>query len=674
VLFGTSAGENIVFPANCKVVDITKAPYNADNTGKTDVSSIINNALNTECCQSTWLSKWVYLPNGTYLVRSTLNWRVAPSVGPFLQGQSKAGTVIRLADGTWTSTGLNYVINTGLGSNSQDAFNRGIRNLTVNIGRNNAGASGILFFSNNEGIVSDVNIISEDGNGTIGLAVTQPMNGPSLVRNLYVKGFAYGVQTNASIGVTFLNTTVENQKTCGVYCSGSPAWFDGLVSNNTVRAVRNSGQMVLVDAVLNGGDAATDAISNEGGGWIFLRKISASGYRKALNCASTSVPAASIPTGLTIPGDFSSHGSKSLFPSAASAINLPKKLPPDPEWEQDMSKWAIVSTYKTSGRTDVQAFQAAIDDLTKTTIALDMNLTFDADVHVRNNIKLIVSTFCGWKKNGTASVIVDEGTAPVVKFLNIDYYRPDVNGQSEEVPVCLVQRSSRTVILESGVDFDMYGEGSGDMFVLDAPIRLKLSNPQQHLWAWHFNGETWMNGQEFKMSAGTARLFGWKAEHENMKVVTTGGTLEMLGFLMQSPGGSEPLISVTNTEFSCAMLNQIANPRNVVVRETRNGVTKDLTGGGSVPLFLGNTQVVGVNEQPRVVPHVYPKGSRLVLYLSKSRIQMLRIPEPESAFMIDIRGRVIATAGSQAQEAGLLFPPILPRGVYTWWQMTDCEQ
>jgi hypothetical protein len=148
----------------------------------------------------------------------------------------------------------------------------------------------------------------------------------------------------------------------------------------------------------------------------------------------------------------------------------------------------------------------------------------------------------------------------------------------------------------------------------------------------------------------------------------------MLGFLMQSPGGSEPLISVTNTEFSCAMLNQIANPRNVVVRETRNGVTKDLTGGGSVPLFLGNTQVVGVNEQPRVVPHVYPKGSRLVLYLSKSRIQMLRIPEPESAFMIDIRGRVIATAGSQAQEAGLLFPPILPRGVYTWWQMTDCEQ
>jgi len=675
ICFGTSVAENIIWPANCKVVDITKSPYSADNTGKTDVTAILNNAIDKECCQPTWLSKWVYLPNGTYLVRGTVKWRTAPSVGPFLQGQSKAGTVIRLADGTWTSAGLNYVLNTGLGASSADCFNRGIRNLTINIGKNNAGASGILFFSNNEGIISDVDIISEDGNGTIGLSVTQSMNGPNLVRNLYVKGFSYGVQTNALSGVTLLNTTVENQKTCGVYCSGSPLWIDGLVSNNKVRAVRNNGQMVLVDAVLNGGDAATDAISNEGGGWIFLRKISASGYKRALSCVSTSVPAASIPQGTTITGDFSSHGSKSLFPSAASALNLPKKLPPDPEWEQDMSKWALVSTYKTTGRTDVQAFQAAIDDVTKTSIALDMNLTFNADVHVRNNIKLIVSTFSGWFKNGTANVIVDEGTAPVVKFLNIDYYRPDINGAAEEVPVCMVQRSSRTVIYESAVDWDLYGEGSGDIFVLDAPIRIKLSNAQQHLWTWHFNGETWMLGQEFKMSAGTARLFGWKAEHENTKVITTGGTLEMLGFLMYSPtNDSRPLISVTNTEFSCAMLTQIGNPYNLVVRETRNGVTKDLTGGGSAALFLGNTVTVGINEQPRVVPYVYPKDSRLFIYPSKSRNAMPRIPESERAFMIDIRGRVIATSGSRAEGAGLLFPAILPRGVYSWWETTDGGQ
>jgi hypothetical protein len=115
--FFQSMAENIVFPPNSGIIDITKPPYSADNTGKTDVSAIFTKALADERGQPSWHARIVYLPNGTYMVRAAIKQKEAPyTVGPHLQGQSKAGTVIRLADGTWPlSSGQNYVLSTGNG-------------------------------------------------------------------------------------------------------------------------------------------------------------------------------------------------------------------------------------------------------------------------------------------------------------------------------------------------------------------------------------------------------------------------------------------------------------------------------------------------------------------------------------------------------------------------------
>ena len=52
-------------------IDVTKAPFNADSTGKADATSAIQNAINK--CQTTYGGGIVFLPKGTYKVTGTLN-------------------------------------------------------------------------------------------------------------------------------------------------------------------------------------------------------------------------------------------------------------------------------------------------------------------------------------------------------------------------------------------------------------------------------------------------------------------------------------------------------------------------------------------------------------------------------------------------------------------------
>ena len=65
-----SAAQNVVFPSDSGVIDVTKSPYNAiPNDGKDDTTAI-QRALSQEANGN----RIIYLPNGTYLVSDRLNW------------------------------------------------------------------------------------------------------------------------------------------------------------------------------------------------------------------------------------------------------------------------------------------------------------------------------------------------------------------------------------------------------------------------------------------------------------------------------------------------------------------------------------------------------------------------------------------------------------------------
>ncbi|MCF6226189.1 MAG: glycoside hydrolase family 55 protein [Xanthomonadales bacterium] len=89
--------ENIVFPADSGVIDITGDPYNAKGDGVTDDTQAILSAIRDHLGKQ----KIIYFPNGTYLVSDRLEWR--NSDGKFsayltFQGQSRAKTIIKLKD------------------------------------------------------------------------------------------------------------------------------------------------------------------------------------------------------------------------------------------------------------------------------------------------------------------------------------------------------------------------------------------------------------------------------------------------------------------------------------------------------------------------------------------------------------------------------------------------
>jgi hypothetical protein len=341
---GTVSAENIIFPHAKSglydasgFIDVTLPPYSADKTGKTDVTAVLQKACSDN-------NKWTtsYLPNGTYLVSNTI--RISEiclttptqfncAVGaPIVQGQSRAGTVIRLAPGSFTSkTSPQPVLFSGDGV--AQIFKRGIHNLTVLIGANNPGANGVRWFSNNFGLMSDANFISEDNSANIGVDLAGGEQGPCGMRDIYVKGFTIGCKSDALNSVTILNLTVENARQYGVLNTNSPLYIDNLVCVNALISVSNAGSLMLINAQLTGGTAAKSAIENTG--LLFARDVRAGGYQKALTTTGRAGP-----SGLAF-AEYSSN-QISQFPSPAHSMGLPWKNMPDIPWEQDTTKWGNV--------------------------------------------------------------------------------------------------------------------------------------------------------------------------------------------------------------------------------------------------------------------------------------------------------------------------------------------
>jgi hypothetical protein len=342
-LYPNPAGaENIIFPRFRSgitdvsgIVDVVKA-YAVDNTGKTDVTAKLQQA-----CDEHQTLMTIYLPNGTYLVSNTIT--MTPMCqsttgtgcisGPVLQGQSRTGTVIKLKSNTFTSGGSKAVIKTADGVAQN--FNRGIHNLRVLVGSGNPSADGVFWYANNTGLMSEVDIIAEDGNGNIGVNLGSGEQGPCGARDVYVKGFKTGCSSDALASVTLWNLTIENATACGVSNNGNALFIQNLVCTNAATGVRNSGELTLVDAKFTGGNSSNPAINNSR--QIFARNITAQGYSRAISGGSA-------PSGSTV-SEYST-GITSLFPSPNHSMNLPIKQMPAVPWEQDSTKWGNIEIYK----------------------------------------------------------------------------------------------------------------------------------------------------------------------------------------------------------------------------------------------------------------------------------------------------------------------------------------
>jgi hypothetical protein len=577
-------GENVAWPADAGVVDVTKPPYNARGDGQSDDTDAINKALAGNADRGAIL----WLPNGIYRVRDTLKWGKGEKYTSLI-GQSEAGTVIKLDDkaaGFDDPRKPRHVIWTG--GDPAQRFGNEIAHLTVDTGAGNPGCAGVAFVANNQGAIHHVTIVSGDGQGVQGLHLgAAGENGPLLVRSVTVVGFDYGATASSAInGHAVEGLTLRDQNLAGIRNHGQHLSIRKLSSRNECAAVEiKGGVTVILDAKLEGTGTAKEMPAIRGTGTFYLRNVAATGYARALEGRD----------GLTI-AELAGREAVTLWDGPKTALKLPVQELPPVVWEP-VEKWASPLAHggKPDDREDdSDAIQKAVDS-GATTVYLPRGLwRIGKPVVLRGALKRFVGcrgfveTPDGRPRSEPLLRIAD-GDGPIqVERINGPWHGTKV----------LAADTKRPVVVRHCGNVSMDFAGGGDVYLDDC-----VNNPGANfsfkggrIWAWQFNPEP--QGVHVRNDGGALWIFGIKTESPGTLIETAnGGSTEVLGGIAYTSGGSGgvPMFVVTDSRFSATLGEVCWDDRyyRVIVRETRNGETREFKAddprwGRSLALFASH--------------------------------------------------------------------------------------
>jgi hypothetical protein len=578
----------IAFPRDSSVIDL-RAEFGAKGDGKADDTEALQKAIDASCGIGSKTTRVLLIPNGVYRITGTLV--VKSALGPWIYGESRDGAVIRLADG---AKDCNSVLRTHpkeKGPTSADWFMRNIRNLTIDAG-DNPGTDGIRWYATNSGILRNVRVM---GKGKIGInAGFLDQSGPNLIQDCVIEGFETGILSQWIWGETISRVTIRNCRKEGLVVSANAVGVEDLTVENAPVAIRclvpnDWGHWGGVIALAGGRFTATPgtdgpAIVNES--VLYARDVKTRGFGKAIASKSPAGDAAGPDV-----AEYISHPVKRLFDDAAGkSLELEIRREPQVPWETDSKKWICANDHGAvpgDGKDDTAAIQEAIDAAAAagaTTVYLrgvggpDPNwYTVDGEVRVRGSVRRVLGLGFGRILGGKGGkFVVDDGSAPVVKFQSIDSFGGP--------PVVLENRSAeRTMVVEScGVR--IVGAGGGDIFATDTPSSIHLQKKGQKLWTRQLNPEGTSDEGLVRNEGGDLWALGVKHEGAGVRFRTSGGgRTEILGVFNYGPGIKEgdlrPMFDVDGGSFSIAGLREITFGKHcwfVKVRERRGGETRTL--------------------------------------------------------------------------------------------------
>ncbi len=265
------------YPEKCKnIVDVTKAPYFADNSGKTDVTDILRQAIDD--CLADYIesieatkqkllalkkeqggnvyvgaeagrivndeilitfperipqTKILFFPVGTYLVSDTVsytfkNLHTRQQINYYCElcrdihilGESRENTVIKLADNTkGFKAGQEKPVLCFNPAGREDAETTNcaqmntLEDITIDCGENNGGAVGVLYAASNVGRIENVTVKAKSG--VCGIKFDYGCE--CCIRDLTVEGFDYGIKTGHTSPVVVDNSDLSGNRVACIY-------------------------------------------------------------------------------------------------------------------------------------------------------------------------------------------------------------------------------------------------------------------------------------------------------------------------------------------------------------------------------------------------------------------------------------------------------------------------
>ncbi|MEX2606776.1 MAG: glycoside hydrolase family 55 protein [Kiritimatiellia bacterium] len=526
----------VPMPESSRIANVVA--YGAARDGVTDDTEAINRAFAANTT--------VYFPPGTYLVSGTL--RVGTTKSQHrLVGAGRDATLIKLKEGTFTDkTSPRPVIGfhkdyPNVKGTTGMAFSNYLTDVTIEIGPNNPGATGVAYITNNDGAIRNVTIRSTDPDyaGFCGIELRKGWCGPGILKNVEIVGFDTAVSYSyREYSMTIENMKISKQRVAGIVNHENILSIRNLSSDNRVPVIKNGtprAVTVVLDSTFTG-SSKDSAILNEGG-YVFARKVSAPGYASVIHGVS----------GTTL-AEYSSIG-------AANTLDLPiQDHPIDP---LPLEQWVSVVEHGATFDDKVDdgpAIQAAIDAAAAagkkkvyfprggSTSHTAAHYKLQTPVRVHGSVEEIDFLFSPVQVSGEGGFVVEDGPAPVVVFQRV--------GMVWGGKGTLVHHKSNRAVhirdLNHGHTHPYKNLGStGDVYLENiAPVDTETTGPfvtGQNVWGRSVNPE--FSGVHFHNSGATVWILGFKTEQNGINLLTdNGGTTEVFGgFIYPVKGGFKKL-------------------------------------------------------------------------------------------------------------------------------------